>query len=111
LRGASRTSACPRSHGMKFAFPFSVTFLDKRASARCGRLPRIQRLAWLGFGNACAGPLGSYRALPRTASTATAWPLREARWRSTGARRAGTALSRSATGTSLPGSSGWAKSL
>src|SRR5580704_5190021 len=112
LCGTSRASACTRPHGMKFTFTFSVTFLDKRASARCGRLPRIQRLAWLGFGNACAGPLSSYWTLPRTSSTTTARPLREARWRSTGARStAGTALSWSATGTRLSGSGGGPKSL
>src|SRR3984957_20842099 len=110
LRGASRAGACPRPNGMKFAFTFTVTFFDKRTPARCGRLPRIQRLAWFGFGNACAGPLSSYWTLPRTASTATARSLREARWRSTGPRGAGTALSWSAAGTRLP-RSGWSKSL
>jgi hypothetical protein len=51
VSGTSGPYTGARSNRMQSAFAFGIALLDCRASARSGRLPRIERLAGLGFGD------------------------------------------------------------
>ncbi len=85
---------------MESAFSFGKAFLDERTPARCGRLTRIERLAWLGLRDSTrgAGPLAPDGSLVWPATTsAAAGTLRKSSGRTaTGTRR--TARSRRTAG-------------
>ena len=97
---AARSRTLASSNGMKPAFAFCVTLLNRRASTRSGRLARVERLAGLRFRNPTGGA-GSLAADRLRSWAATARPLRKSSGGTTRTRTA--ARSRRTTGTNLAG--------